>query len=158
MFLYAEALLLRIETRLEVTQELAGEGDTSGAKRPRSETELLWKSKVRRLREELEEAAIWRVEVLDDRDSAQNRTSDLSHPLDTGGAFALRYTQFYDPLIEANSQLSAFSREVVDIIKRNAVDMVHVQRLHAHITGYCLFLPTELSDVIFLLTTRFYYG
>ena len=100
--------------------------------------------KIQRLRQELEEAAIWRITSPDETVSTANSNSALEHAnksLDSGSSFALRYTLLYHPSLDSEPQFTSFVREVTDILKRNAVDAIHVQRICSFLIGYsiCLF-------------------
>jgi hypothetical protein len=101
--------------------------------------------KIQRLRQELEEAAIWRItspdETVPTANSNSNSNSALepaNKSLDSGSSFALRYTLLYHPSLDSEPQFTSFVREVTDILKRNAVDAIHVQRICSFLIGYSI--------------------
>lgn len=154
MFLYAHELLLAVERSVagpqenETPQTAIAENDFmdvqsgnsvdngvgDGSKKRKTLHSLNgpdgWACKVRRLRQELDEAAIW-------RSGAQGVTdaSEMSHALDSGAAFALRCTQLYDPVLDSSALLNSFLREVVDFLKSGAIDSVHIQRIYSILVG-----------------------
>ena len=99
--------------------------------------------KIRRLRQELEEAAIWRITAPDETVPTATANSallalDHTKSLDSGSSFALRYTLLYHPSLDSDPQFTSFVREVTDILKRNAVDAIHVQRICSFLIGYSI--------------------
>lgn len=140
MFLFSREVLRSLEKRIdeEMKGTCSGQPDDLELRKRKADPNGIWYSKIKRLRQELEKA------VLVNSYSDVEINAEAPQALDKNAAFALRFTQLYDPAFQKDSIVTEFVREIVDIAKSGNVESVHVQRMYSILTGLILLLFTIL--------------
>lgn len=81
-----------------------------------------WRCKVRRLRQELEEAAVW------------GKRDQQSHHLNNLATYALRLINTFSSAFNGNKNghVKLIWSELLDLLKKDTASVVNLQRLYAH--------------------------
>jgi hypothetical protein len=81
-----------------------------------------WRCKVRRLRQELEEAAVW------------GKRDQQSHHLNNLATYALRLINSFSSAFNGNKNgpIKLIWSELLDLLKKDTASVVNLQRLYAH--------------------------
>ena len=132
-YFYAENLLLAVESNLNQKNSIddpntnsleTEEGNKKRTLEYPSSSLVGWKCKIRRLRQELDDAAIWRTSKHTNQSKYTKKDA-----LETASSFALGYNPFLDPKIKADGGLHQIGEEFTKILKKNSIERLNIDRM-----------------------------